>query len=81
MYDDYGKDIVCASVSTTVITSINAILSFDNKAIFYKTDEGYINIDILKHDNITDTLITNMVNMLEELGEKYKKNIQINREV
>lgn len=26
LYDDYGKDIVCASVSSIVITTVNAIL-------------------------------------------------------
>jgi len=32
-YDDYGKDIVCAAVSTTVITSVEAIAKFDIDAI------------------------------------------------
>ena len=30
-FDEYGKDIVCASVSSIVITSINAILRYNNK--------------------------------------------------
>ena len=30
-YDDYGKDIVCASVSSIVITTINAII--DRKSV------------------------------------------------
>ena len=32
-YDDYGKDIVCAAVSATVITTVNGILSIDNNSI------------------------------------------------
>ena len=32
-YDDYGKDIVCASVSSIVITTINAIIDIDDNAI------------------------------------------------
>ena len=35
-YDDYGKDIVCASVSSIVITTINAIIEFDPESIYYK---------------------------------------------
>ena len=33
MYDDYGKDIVCAGASTIFITTVNAILRFNKKAI------------------------------------------------
>ena len=35
-YDDYGKDIVCASVSSIVITTINAIIEFDPESIYYE---------------------------------------------
>ena len=45
-YDAIGKDIVCASVSSIVITSINAIIRIDEKAISYKQDEGFIEINI-----------------------------------
>ena len=45
-YDVIGKDIVCASVSSIVITSINAIIRIDGKAISYKQDEGFIEINI-----------------------------------
>ena len=30
-YDEYGKDIVCAGVSSTLITSVNACLTFDKE--------------------------------------------------
>ena len=53
-YDVIGKDIVCASVSSIVITSINAIIRIDEKAISYKQDEGFIEINILKHSEIVD---------------------------
>ena len=33
MYDDYGKDIVCASISSIAITTVNAILRLDEKAL------------------------------------------------
>ena len=32
-YDDYGKDIVCAAASSIVLTSVEAIASFDETAI------------------------------------------------
>ena len=79
-FDNFGKDIVCASVSSIVITSINAIIRLDNKAIEYEENEG-IFIKVLKQDKITHTLLLNMVSLLSELEKQYKKNIIINKEV
>lgn len=81
MYDDYGKDIVCAAVSSIVITTINAILSFDENAINYENKEGYINIDIVNESETTKKLINNMVKLLKDLEQDYQKNIKINEEV
>lgn len=80
-YDDYGKDIVCASVSSIITTTINAILSINSNAIEYKSDEGYINIKILAHDEITNKLIKNMIDLLKSLEKNYAKNIKIIEEV
>ena len=79
-YSDFGKDIVCASVSSTVITSVNAIVRIDNDAITYDEDNG-IYISVIKHEFVIDTLIDNMVSLLLELEKQYKKNIMINKEV
>ena len=80
MYDDYGKDIVCASVSSIVITTVNSIVRLKPDSIDYKNSDG-IYISILNHNNITDVLIDNMVSLLEDLEKQYKKNIIINKEV
>ena len=76
-YDVIGKDIVCASVSSIVITSINAIIRIDEKAISYKQDEGFIEINILKQSEIVDLLILNMKELLKELQIQYDKYIKI----
>ena len=78
-YADYGKDIVCASFSTMVITTINAILEFDKDAISY-TDTNNLDIINIKKDNITNGLLNNLVNMIYELKENYDKNINIKEE-
>lgn len=78
MYDDYGKDIVCAAVSSTVITTINGILSIDDSSLEIKEGEKLI-IKVLKHNEVIDKLINNMVNLLFELQEDYKDNIYIRR--
>lgn len=77
MYDDYGKDIVCAAVSSTVITTVEAIASFDDSAIDIKEQDDKLEIIINKHDNTCDKLINNMLNLLQELENKYPENIKI----
>lgn len=81
MYGPHGKDIVCAAVSSIATTSVNAILKFDEKAISYKESDGYLKIDILKNTKETRVLLENMLELLEELENQYKKNIKISREV
>lgn len=77
LYDEYGKDIVCASVSSIVITTINGILKIYPNALNYKEDDGYLNIDILVHNEIVDKLISNMIDLLKSLEKDYKNNIKI----
>ena len=81
MFADYGKDIVCASVSSIVITSINGILRLDREAINYNISNDKLSIDILKEDKQTKTLILNMISLLKDLEKQYEKNIKINKEV
>ncbi len=76
-FASYGKDIVCASVSSIVTTTINAILSFDNNSIQYEDKNDFLVIEILKDDKITKTLITNMLRLLKELANDYPKNIKV----
>jgi len=76
-YEEAGKDIVCAAVSSISITTVNALLSIDEDCISYTEDEGLLNIKINKHNEIIDKLINNMINLLEELEQDYKKYIEI----
>ena len=78
-YDEYGKDIVCASFSTMIITTINGILEIDKDAISY-TDTNNLEIINIKKDNITNSLLNNLVNMIYELKENFDKNINIKEE-
>ncbi len=76
-YGISGTDIVCASVSSIVITSINAIIKLDNEALDYKQDEGFVEVNIKKHNKYIDILIENMISLLKELENQYKKYIKI----
>ncbi len=76
-YDEHGKDIVCASVSSIAITSVNLILRMDDKAINVKQSDGLLEIDVLKHDANIEVVLENMLDMLEELSKDYEKNVKI----
>ncbi len=73
-YNNYGNDIVCASVSSIIYTTINGILNINNKAIDYEDNE-LLKINILSDDEITKKLINNMLELLKDLAKQYPKNI------
>ena len=77
-HDDYGKDIVCASVSSIAITTVNAVIEFNPESIKVEEKEGYLKIDVIEHTRETDILISSMMDLLYELESKYPKNIKIN---
>ena len=76
-YAEEGFDIVCASVSSICITTVNALLSIDEDCIEYEENDGYLNIKMKKHNETIDKLIDNMINLLKELEKNYKKYIEI----
>lgn len=78
-YDVSGKDIVCASVSSIVITTVNALLKFDEKSISYSQNDD-LEVCVLKHTKGIDLLMNNMISLLEELTNQYNKYIKIVKE-
>ena len=68
-YSD-SEDIVCAAVSSIMYTSVNAILRFNETAIKYNDSGNVVTIDINSNDEVTDTLITNMIALYLELASK-----------
>ena len=81
MYDDYGKDIVCAAVSSTVITSVELISAIDINAIDVTNSKDKLTLKINNHNETIDKLINTMMSLLTNLEKQYPKNIKIiNRE-
>ena len=76
-YAEEGFDIVCASVSSIVITTINALVKLDADSIVYKEDDGFLEVEIIKFNDTIDVLICNMISMLEELQKQYEDYIEI----
>ena len=76
-YDEYGKDIVCSSVSSIVTTTVNGISEIDaNYLTVEEVKDGMI-ITILKQDKICSKLIKNMLSLLSELEDSYPENIMV----
>ncbi len=80
-YDNIGKDIVCSAVSSIVTTTINGIISIDSDAISYEYYRDIMEINILKHDEVTIKLINNMIDLLKSLSKDYPKNIKVKESV
>lgn len=76
-YAEEGFDIVCASVSSIAITTVNAIIRIDDKAIIYSEEDGLLEIGILKYNEVINILIENMISMFEELEKQYNDYIKI----
>ena len=77
LYDEHGKDIVCASVSSIVITSINLALKLNDKSLDVIQKEGLIDAKVLVKDEIINKILLNMKDMLEELSKDYERYVKI----
>ena len=76
-YDEYGKDIVCAAVSATYLCTVNAILSLNKNSIQVNNNKAKQEIIVNTYDEVTNTLLNNMINCLESLEKQYPKNINL----
>ena len=79
-YNEKGQDIVCSSVSSIVMTTINAINNLEEGAIKSVVKEGYTEIIILKNSLIVTKLLENMINCLKSVEKNYPKNIKVKEE-
>ena len=77
MYDDYGKDIVCAAVSSVITTSVEIAAAFNIESIDLSEYDDKLIIVRNMHDETTEKIIYTMLNLLKELEEQYPKNIKI----
>lgn len=79
LFDQAGRDIVCASATTAAIVTANAIERlFGELAIESEADEGKIVLMMKDIENETiQTLLRNLIVSLEELEAQYPENIKI----
>ena len=76
-YDVHGKDIVCASVSSIAITSVNLAMKYNSSSVDVKQSEGLLDINVLVEQTVINLIFSNLKDMLEELSKDYSKYVKI----
>ncbi len=80
-YGEEGSDIVCASVSAVVWSTINGLISVAHVAATYEMQDGYVACDIppLSEDERqqADVLLESMVEFFRNLKEQYAEFVSI----
>ena len=77
LYDDYGKDIVCAAASSIVTTTVNGVLALDKGSLSYMISKRGMTVNVKNEDSTTQVLVGNMVSLLKELEKNYPTNIKV----
>ncbi len=77
-YADYGKDIVCAGISSLIYACINSLNNVNKKEIILK--EGFVKINNIKEFDLHDQVVIEvLINGFEQMSLEYPKNISIER--
>ena len=76
-YDDPGKDIVCASVSSAVQLTANGITVCAKAKADIKVDDGDISVLLLDKNEKTQLLIDSFVLHIKELSKDFKDYLNI----
>lgn len=76
-YDELGKDIVCASVSSISITTVNACTRLENEKIQYEEKDGFLDIKVKENSRVINILMNNMIDLFKNLEEDYPNYIKI----
>lgn len=76
-YAEYGKDIVCASVSILGQNLINSIEKLTEDKIQYEIKTGYINLDIRNLSKTSRILVESFFIGIKDIEKSYPKYIKV----
>jgi|SRR5690554_2915423 len=80
-FDESGKDIVCAAVSTAIIMTVNALELLDLKLkTKFWIEEGYFKIEVLEENDIINKTLKNLEYTLTDLEQQYPNYIKNQKE-
>lgn len=68
---------VCAAVSSIMYTTVNLLDKYDTQCYEFEdnTEEDYVEVNILKYDNIIKITIDNMLDMYRDLNESHPDDV------
>lgn len=75
-FADYGRDIVCAGVSSAVFMCCNGILEIAKETAILNIRDGYISLKTRNSSYVVQVLLKALKLQLYALKEQYKKNIK-----
>ena len=79
---EYGKDLVCAGVSTVGIGAMNMLAKkgfLDDHIGTIEVNEGYINIIVKQVDEICQVVLETLETTLDTMAEDYGQFIEISK--
>ncbi len=76
--DKYGKDLVCAGVSSIAIGLANAIDQLTNDNCKIDVEENIVSIIVLKNSETIQTILQTGIIQLKTIEEEFPNNIKIN---
>ena len=78
-YAKFGKDIVCASISTACIVTANLIekLNLSYNIIDLVCDEGYFRLSVKTIDETLNGIFENLEYTMEDISKQYPKYLKI----
>lgn len=77
---EYGKDLVCAGVSTAITGVINELMKrdfFSQGKGAYELDEGFADIIVVKSDREEQVVLETLVTILETIQDSYPQYLKI----
>ena len=80
-YAKFGKDIVCASISTACIVTANLIekLELGYNIIDLVCDEGYFRLQVKSSDFTSNAILENLKYTLDDISKQYPKYLKMKK--
>lgn len=77
-YDTVGKDIVCSSVSSSLILTVNLLERLGSKFNFESDEElPMMKVEIKNYSDIEETILDNLIDCLKDVSGQYQKYLKI----
>lgn len=76
-YSDFGSDIVCASVSSSVMLAINTAAEFFEVELTLDVQDGDISCGIKEISSESDRLFKSLKSHLNEISKEFPKNLKV----